>query len=106
MKTKKFIISFVVSILVFSIASVIIAMGLSQGRRNDRKTDSLNNEELEGRSVNILLVMSDYSPEKFNDYDPDWVRNVVGKSVEFPVVKPESPLNGYRKVYTENMAIL
>ena len=102
---KKFIIAFVVSLFIFSLAALVIAFGLSIGRENDRVNGGYTPSDISGKSFNILLIMSDYAPEKFNDYHPTWVKNVVGEDISFPSNAPSSALSGYRKVYTENMVI-
>jgi len=103
---KKIIISFVISIFIFSLAALIIASGLSIGRSSDRDAPDKNLPTADGSSFNILLVLSDYAPDIFNDYDPIWAKNVLGEDIDIPSAPPTSALLGYRKIHTENMALL
>ena len=105
-QTGKVIRSFIISFFIFSLAALIIAVGLSIGRSNLRTDKDDATPEMDGSSFNLLLIMSDYAPEMFDDYDPRWVKNVLGLSVKAPSEPPTSVLLGYRKVYTENMVIV
>lgn len=93
---KKTLISFCFSLVVFSVAALVIALSLSIDRcaKLDKEERSLKN--VKGESFNILLVMTDYRPELFNDYDPQSVENV------FDIVSNDT---GTRKVSAESMVL-
>ena len=103
---KKFIAAFMIAAVVFSLAALVISGGLSIGRDRDLNADENVNAVAEGCSFNILLVMTDYVPDKFDDYDPRWVKNTLGLNVSAPTKAPESYLAGYRKVYAEDMVLV
>jgi anionic cell wall polymer biosynthesis LytR-Cps2A-Psr (LCP) family protein len=48
--------------------------------------------------------MTDYSPERFDDYDPDAVKNIFGKDVSSK--GDSNALDGYRRIYAEDMTLL
>lgn len=102
---KKFITAFVISLLVFAVSAVVIACALSLGR--DKYIPSDTHEEsasLEGESFNLLIIMTDYAPEKFDDYSPEAVKNIFG--TEISSKGDADKLQGYRKIYAEDMALL
>ena len=105
-KTKKFIISFAVSAVIFSLAAVLLSFAFSSGRNNQWAGKDTITADPNGRTVNVLLAMSDYMPEKFSDYDPAYVKNVMGMTVSTPSNPPDSALSGYRKVFVERMVIV
>lgn len=93
------------SLLVFAVSAAVIAGALSIGR--DKYTPPVapsHESELSGESFNLLLIMTDYAPEKFSDYDPDAVKNIFGKDVSSS--GNADALNGYRKIYAEDMVLL
>ena len=102
---KKFIFAFVLSLIVFAISAAAIAGALSIGR--DEYVPSIDNDRkprLDGESFNVLLIMTDYAPEKFSDYDPDAIKNIFGKEIASNGA-PEA-LAGYRRIYAEDMVLL
>ncbi len=102
---KNFIFAFVLSLVVFAVSAAAIAGALSIGR--DEYVPSIDNDrkpKLDGESFNVLLIMTDYAPEKFSDYDPDAIKNIFGKEIASngdPVT-----LAGYRRIYAEDMVLL
>ena len=89
----------------FAVSAAVIAGALSIGR--DKYTppiDPTHENEISGESFNLLLIMTDYAPEKFSDYDPDAVKNIFGAEVASS--GNPNALNGYRKIYAEDMVLL
>ena len=72
---RKAIFAFGVSLIAFSLAALLIAAVLSIGRGGLFGSDEKIKSGV-GECFNILLVMTDYSPEKFDDYDAQSVENV------------------------------
>ena len=104
-QAKKAVISFVISILIFSLAALLFSLAFMSGRNNRSAGDGNGIVDPNGQTLNILLLLSDYAPEKFDDYDAESVKNVMGITVPTPEKAPESVLAGYRKVFVEQMAI-
>ena len=91
---RKTVLAFFISFVVFSVAALVVAALLSIGRGGislPRKVKSTD-----GESFNILLVMTDYSPERFDDYDADSIENV------FETVSLNT---GTRKIRAESMLL-
>lgn len=102
---KKFITAFVISLLIFAVSAAIIAGALSIGRdKYVPDTDHGDEAELSGESFNLLLIMTDYAPDRFDDYDPDAVKNIFGREVSSK--GDPDKLDGYRKIYAEDMVLL
>ena len=100
---KKFISAFVISLLVFAVSAAVVAGALSIGR--DKYTPPVDSQsEIDGESFNLLLIMTDYAPDKFSDYDPDAVKNIFGREVGSS--GNADSLGGYRKIYAEDMVLL
>ncbi len=103
---KKFIVSFVAALVIFGISATVISWALSMGRDDiyvPPKTDG-NENMLSGRSFNLLLIMTDFAPESFNDYDPAVVKSIFG--IDYSGSKKPDGLTGYRKITAETMSIL
>ena len=103
---KKFIIAFAISLLIFSMTAAVISIAVSM---EDQKSHGLHDQPqekdvLEGESFNLLLIMSDYVPEKFNDYDPDAVRKIFGTETSSEYIS--NGLLSYRKIHAESMTLL
>ena len=75
---KKALLSFCFSLAVFSVAAFVIALALSLGRCSVSGEKARIPKNIRGESFNILLVMTDYRPETFDDYDPKSVENIFG----------------------------
>lgn len=104
---KKFIVSFAISTFFFFLAAIIISSGLSDGRTHSYSPPKTNGENIQGESFNLLLVMCDYAPDKFNDYHPNQVKNVLGNTESLSQMAGDpTSLTGYRKVHTENMVLI
>jgi anionic cell wall polymer biosynthesis LytR-Cps2A-Psr (LCP) family protein len=102
---RKFITAFVISLLVFAVSAAVIVGALAIGRdKYSPPADRNEKTELSGESFNLLLIMTDYSPEKFDDYDPDAVKNIFGKDVSSK--GDSNALDGYRRIYAEDMTLL
>lgn len=102
---KKYIFALLISLLLFAVSAAAIAGALSIGR--DKYTppvESTRKPKLDGESFNVLLIMTDYAPDKFSDYDPDAVENIFGKEI-ISSGNGES-LAGYRTVNAEDMVLL
>lgn len=99
---KKFIIALVISLLVFGISAAVIVSALSIGRESEN-TDDGRDEEILGESFNVLLIMTDFSPNKFGDYLPEHVKNVFG--IDYKTNYSSDSLDGYRRIYAETMAL-
>lgn len=102
----KFITAFLISLLVFVLSASVIggALLIGRGEKYTPPSDGGGSKELSGSSFNVLLIMTDYAPEKFNDYDPESVKNIFGTDVAPAEVS--SGLSPYRKIYAEDMALL
>ena len=94
---KKMIVSFLFSLAVFSVAALVIALALSLGRCSKADDDARVRKNLRGESFNVLLVMTDYRPNIFDDYDPQDVFNIFGNV---------SDNTGERKINTESMLLV
>ncbi len=92
---RKAVFTFGVSLIAFSLAALIIAAVLSIGRGGLLGSDEKIKNGV-GECFNALLVMTDYSPEKFNDYNAQDVENVF---------KTVSNDTGTRKIRTESMML-
>ena len=103
---KKIVVSFIISALIFSLTAILFSIAFSCGRSNRTGTDKNKNDQTVGNAFNLLLMISDYIPEKFDDYDPVYVKNVMGLSVSPPTKLPPSSIEGYRKVCVERMVIV
>ena len=102
---KKYIFALLLSLLIFAVSAAVIAGALSIGR--DKYIPIIDNDrdpKLDGESFNVLLIMTDYAPDKFSDYDPDAVKNIFGKQVA--VSGGSETLAGYRKIYAEDMTLV
>jgi anionic cell wall polymer biosynthesis LytR-Cps2A-Psr (LCP) family protein len=75
---KKAMLSFCFSLAVFSVAALVIALALSLGRCSRHGEEARTPKNIKGESFNVLLIMTDYLPETFGDYDPQSVANVFG----------------------------
>lgn len=91
---KKTILMFFLFFVIFSVAAIVVAALLSIGRGGLSTFDKA--KSVEGDSFNILLVLTDYAPELFDDYDGHSVENVFGD------VSDET---GERIVHTEAMLL-
>ena len=103
---KKFISSFLAALFVFGISALVITWALSMGRDDGYvppKTEE-QKDELAGRSFNLLLIMTDFAPERFDDYDPSAVKNIF--DVEYTGSGKPEGLSGYRRITAETMSIL
>ena len=103
---KKFISSFFAALIIFGISAAVISGALSMGRDDGYippKTDEKKNE-LSGSSFNLLLIMTDFAPERFDDYDPTVVKNIF--DVEYIGSGKKEGLSGYRRITAETMSIV
>ena len=104
-RSGKTVVSFIISVLIFSLAAILFAGAFSYGRDNPSITENDKKPNVDGESFNLLLAMSDYTPEIFSDYDPDSVKKVHGISVS-TTTQASSVLSGYKKVFVERMVII
>ncbi len=103
--TKKFIMAFVIALLIFAITATVISAALMIGRGDSyTPPDDGVGEVIWGESFNVLLILTDYDPDKHGDYDPESVKMIFGESVSSSYV-PEG-LAGYRKIHAEGAALL
>ena len=93
--TQKTVLSFCISLLIFSLAALAIAGGLSVKRGGLFVSDK--SKYGAGEHFSVLLVMTDYSPEQFDDYDAQSVENTL-KTVSYDT--------GTRRVRSESMILL
>lgn len=103
---KKFIASFVAALIIFGTSAAVISWALSMGRDDiyvPPETDG-NEITLSGRSFNLLLIMTDFAPESFNDYDPTVVKSIFG--IDYSGSMKPDGLMGYRKITAETMSIV
>ena len=93
----KTMISFCFSLAVFSVAALVIALALSIGRCSISDRAVRTPKNIKGESFNLLLIMTDYQPELFSDYDPQSVKNIFGTALDGA---------GNRKINTRSMALV
>lgn len=93
---KKSTFAFGVSLIIFSLAALVIAALLSIGRGGLFGSGEKIKHGV-GDPFNLLLVMTDYSPEKFDDYDRQSVENVFDSA---------SDGTGTRKIRAESMLLV
>ena len=91
---KKAVFTFGVSLIAFSLAALLIAAVLSIGRGGLFCSDKT--KQGSGEPFSVLLIMTDYTPEQFDDYEARSVGNV------FNTV---SNSTGMRKIRTESMLL-
>ena len=103
---KKFIGSFVAALVIFAISAAVISGALSMGRDEKYIPPNTGTEknELSGRSFNLLLILTDFAPEIFDDYDPSVVKSIFGTDYAGSG-KPDG-LEGYRRITAETMSIV
>ena len=92
---KTTVLVFCIFFVLFSIVAFAVAALLSITRGGLPRIDIHKN--IEGEDFNILLVMTDYRPEVFFDYDGESVENVLGNV---------SNGTGTRKIRTESILLL
>ncbi len=100
---KKFITAFVIALLVFALSATVIGLALTIGREDEYKPPVTEGGKLWGESFNVLLVLTDYTPDKYSDYDPESAKTIFGSTIN-----SEAPdtLEGYRRINAEGMALI
>lgn len=93
--SKTTVLVFCICLIFFSIAAFAVAMLLSISRGGFPEFDLHKN--VEGESFNILLIMTDYRPDVFDDYDGQSVQNV------FETVSDDT---GTRRIRVDEMLLL
>ena len=92
---KTTVLAFCIFFVLFSIVALAVGILLSVIHGELPEFDMHKN--VEGESFNTLLVLTDYRPDTFDDYDGESVRNVFGTV---------SDDTGTRKIRTEAMLLL
>lgn len=100
MLIKKFLLALTASALLFTVTALAIAGALTFGRKSP---DPLSKEtpRVPGKTINWLLVLTDYAPTVFRDYDPVSVKNVLG--LDIPTPSASVGLEGYRQVHAADI---
>ena len=86
---------FIICLVLFLVVAVAVASLLSASRGGFPKIDIKS--DVEGESFNTLLVLTDYRPELFDDYNAQSVENV------FDIVSPDT---GSRTIRTEAILLV
>lgn len=103
---KKSLVAFFISLAIFSLSALIIAGALSIGRGDPESDDvgkgGSSSTIEEGRSFSVLLIMTDYDPEQFDDYDARQIKNVFGDDAQL-----NASTDGFgRRINAEDMMLL